>query len=254
MSDTGGAQTIDEFAQGESGTGVLGSVTPYPKRVFTGFSPTISEQQKVAIKASVGYYGKPGGKDYAPVYSGEFLVDSNRLIARPPYSDEDVANELFKMRDGERLSTLDLLKTRGFYGNGKPSRVGTLSVDRTAFGEFLDYANKKGYTWQSLMREVADAAATYSGSGGSGSRIRVTPKEDIAAYLRKSSLERLGRTMNKADVDRAIAAIQQQEISKGANAPSTSVMAEQQVSRLQGGAEKAVRFRRAIDAAMSIVG
>jgi hypothetical protein len=128
-----------------------------------------------------------------------------------------------------------------------------LSKDRTAFKEFLSYANAKGYTWKPLLQELITAGPVYSGSGG-GSRYRTSPAENITEYLRTSSLEKLGRTMSKADIDKAIAAIQQQERTRGPQAPALSVMAAQQVSQLQGGAEKAVRFRKAIDAAMSIVG
>jgi hypothetical protein len=158
------------------------------------------------------------------------------------------------MKDGERLNTLRLLQSRGFYGTGKPSATGTLSKDRTAFKEFLSYANAKGYTWKPLLQELITAAPVYGGSGGAGSRYRTSPKENVAEYLRTASLEKLGRTMSKADIDKAIAAIQQQEATRGPQAPALSVMAGEQVSQLQGGAEKAVRFRKAIDAAMSIVG
>jgi hypothetical protein len=247
---------FEQFAASEGGfysTGGFGSLTAYPKRVFADFGPTVSEQQKQAILQQVSYYGKPGGKQAAPIYSGEFLVNENRQIARAPYGEEDVYNELYSMKDGERLNTLRLLQSRGFYGTGKPSGTGTLSRDRTAFKEFLSYANAKGFTWKPLLQELITAGPVYSGSGG-GSRYRTSPAENITEYLRTSSLEKLGRTMSKADIDKAIAAIQQQEATRGPSAPALSVMAGQQVSQLQGGAEKAVRFRKAIDAAMSIVG
>lgn len=255
---TGSEQTdFEQFAAQEGGfvgsTGGFGSLTAYPKRVFVDFDPQISEQQKQAIMGQVSYYGKPGGQEVAPTYSGEFLVNERRLIARAPYGEEDVYNELYAMRDGERLNTLRLLQSRGFYGTGKPSATGTLSKDRTAFKEFLSYANAKGYTWKPLLQELITASPVYSGSGG-GARYRTSPAENISEYLRTASLEKLGRTMSKADIDKAIAAIQQQEATKGPQAPALSVMASQQVSQLQGGAEKAVRYRKAIDAAMSIVG
>jgi hypothetical protein len=258
QAQTGGGQTDwEQFAAEQGGfsgsTGGFGSLTAYPKRVFVDFDPAISQQQRQSIIGQVSYYGKPGGKEAAPIYSGEFLVNERRLIARAPYGEEDVYNELYAMKDGERLNTLRLLQSRGFYGSGKPSATGTLSKDRTAFKEFLSYANAKGYTWKPLLQELITAGPVYSGSGG-GSKYRTSPSENVAEYLRTASLEKLGRTMSKADIDKAIAAIQQQEATRGPSAPALSVMAGQQVSQLQGGAEKAVRFRKAIDAAMSIVG
>lgn len=256
QTDTGQSD-FEQFAAEQGGfsasTGGFGSLTAYPKRVFVDFDPAVSQQQRQAILQQVSYYGKPGGKEAAPIYSGEFLVNERRLIARAPYGEEDVYNELYAMKDGERLNTLRLLQSRGFYGSGKPSATGTLSKDRTAFKEFLSYANAKGYTWKPLLQELITASPVYSGSGG-GARYRTSPSENVAEYLRTASLEKLGRTMSKADIDKAIAAIQQQEATRGPSAPALSVMAGQQVSQLQGGAEKAVRFRKAIDAAMSIVG
>jgi hypothetical protein len=254
QADTG-ATDFEQFAASEGGfysTGGFGSLTAYPKRPIVGFDPTIDQQTQQAISSQIQMVG-PGGRRVGVTYDGEFLVNENRQIARAPYGEEDVYNELYAMKDGERLNTLRLLQSRGFYGTGKPSGTGTLSRDRTAFKEFLSYANAKGYTWKPLLQELITAGPVYSGSGG-GSKYRTSPSENITEYLRTSSLEKLGRTMTKADIDKAVAAIQQQEATRGPSAPALSVMAGQQVSQLQGGAEKAVRFRKAIDAAMSIVG
>jgi hypothetical protein len=246
---------FEQFTASEGGfysTGGFGSLTAYPKRPIVGFDPTIDPQTQQAVSSQIQMVG-PGGRRVGVTYDGEFLVNENRQIARAPYGEEDVYNELYSMKDGERLNTLRLLQSRGFYGTGKPSGTGTLSRDRTAFKEFLSYANAKGYTWKPLLQELITAGPVYSGSGG-GSKYRTSPSENITEYLRTSSLEKLGRTMTKADIDKAVAAIQQQEATRGPSAPALSVMAGQQVSQLQGGAEKAVRFRKAIDAAMSIVG
>jgi hypothetical protein len=255
QNQAGGATDFEQFAAQEGGfysTGGFGSLSAYPKRPIVGFDPTIDPQTQQAVSSQIEMVG-PGGRRVGVTYSGEFLVNENRQIARAPYGEEDIYNELYSMKDGERLNTLRLLQSRGFYGTGKPSATGTLSRDRTAFKEFLSYANAKGYTWKPLLQELITAAPVYSGAGG-GSRYRTSPAENITEYLRTSSLEKLGRTMSKADIDKAIAAIQQQERTRGPEAPALSVLASQQVSQLQGGAEKAVRFRKAIDAAMSIVG
>ena len=246
---------FEQFAAQEGGfysTGGFGSLTAYPKRPIVGFDPTIAPETQQAVSSQIQMVG-PGGRRVGVTYSGEFLVNENRQIARAPYGEEDIYNELYSMKDGERLNTLRLLQSRGFYGTGKPSATGTLSKDRTAFKEFLSYANAKGYTWKPLLQELITAGPVYSGSGG-GSRYRTSPAENITEYLRTSSLEKLGRTMDKALIDKAIAAIQREEATRGPQAPALSVMAAQQVSQLQGGAEKAVRYRKAIDAAMSIVG
>jgi HrpA-like RNA helicase len=89
---------------------------------------------------------------------------------------------------------------------------------------------------------------------GGGTKYRVSAPEDITEYLRQASLEKLGRTMSKADVDKAIAAIQQVERTKGPDAPAMSVAAAQQVSAADPDREKSVRFRRGIDIAMNLLG
>jgi len=145
-----------------------------------------------------------------------------------------------------------LLYSRGFYGKNKPSLTGTLSADRSAFKEFLVYANSRGYTWQALIPEIT-AMPMVKGMGGS-TKYRVSAPEDITEYLRQASLEKLGRTMSKEDVDKAIAAIQQVERTKGPGAPAMSVAAAQQVSAADPDREKSVRFRRGIDIAMNLLG
>ena len=239
-----------------SSTGKFGSTFPYQKRIVVGISDKLDQQQQAALSSQIGKY--PGTS--AMNYSGEYLVDENRLIVRKPYdvssAGTDVYDELYAMKDGERINVLNLLQSRGFYGTGKASKGVPVAKDRTAFKEFLGYANSKGYTWQSMLGDLAAAPAVYSGGGSGGTRIRVTSSEDIGAYIKQASLDKLGRTMTKDDVDTAIAAIQKQQIDRASSkmdAPSLSVAAEQQVSKLQGNAEKGVQFRKAIDAAMSIV-
>jgi hypothetical protein len=253
--DTGTDFAAWASGQGSSGSssGGFGTLTSWPKRTIVGFDPKLAPETQKVIAAQIKMIG-PGGRPVGAVYDQEFLVNENRQIARAPYGPDDVYNELYSMQDGERLATLRLLQSRGFYGSGKPSATGTLGKDRNAFEEFLSFSNAKGYTWKPMLQQITATGASWTGSGSGGSRYRVSASEDITEYLRKSSLEKLGRTMSKADIDKAIASIQSQEASKGPSAPALSVMAGQQVSQLQGGAEKAVRFRNAIDAAMSIVG
>jgi hypothetical protein len=259
MSDTSTdpAQVADEgtdwsafFGGGQTD---LGEDFPYQNRVVRGFGPNILPEQEATIRQKLKYYGMPGGKKTASVYQGEFLVDGQGLVVRAPYDVEaDSYNELYGMSDAKRQTILNLLYSRGFYGTGKPSATGTLAKDRSAFKEFLQYANSKGRTWDvTLANVVADPNRVTIG-GGAG--YRTTPKEDLTEYLRKASLERLGRTMKKADIDKAIAAIQAQERALGPQAPATSVMAEKQVVELNPNQDKAVKFRRAIDVAMNLLG
>jgi hypothetical protein len=235
----------------------FGADFPYQNRVVQSstypFGKDITPEQAEVIGAQLKWYGMPGGKKTARVYKGEFLVDGQGLIVRAPYDVQaDSYNELYGMSDAKRQAVLSLLYSRGFYGTGRPSATGTLGKDRSAFKEFLQYANSKGRTWDVVLANVvADPNRVTIGGGAS---YRTTPKEDLTEYLRKASLDRLGRTMTKADIDRAVAAIQSQEASKGPQAPATSVMAEQQVVQLNPDQDKAVRFRRGVDLFMGLLG
>lgn len=252
--DQGGTDWETIFGSAVGGTASFGPDFKYTRRVVQGFGPNITPEQQAAIRAKIGYYGTPGGKKSASVYQGEFLVDGRGYIIRSPYDPaQDKYDILYGMGDAQRATVLSLLKSRGFYGSSKPSATGTLATDRNAFGEFLQYANSRGYTWDAMLAEVVRDPNRVAGAGG-GAGYRVTPSEDIGAYLRKASLERLGRTMSKADVDKAIAAIQGVERTQGPQAPNIGVMAEQQVVKLNPNEDKAVRFRRAIDVAMNLLG
>ena len=224
-------------------------------RSVAGFGENISDVEKETIGKQLIKTGSPGDPRAGRQYQGSYLVDDRGLIARKPYDpNKDVETEMYGMLadDKLRLTVQSLLYSRGFYGSSKPSQAGTLSVDRSAFKEFLNYANSEGYTWKPLLAKIS-AMPMVKGLGG-GSKYRVSAPEDITEYLRQASLEKLGRTMSKADVDKAIAAIQQTERTKGPDAPAISVAAAQQVSAADPNREKSVRFRRGIDIAMNLLG
>lgn len=233
------------------GTTGFGADFQYSRRTVRGFSNKLTEAQRNAIAKQLRRIGSPGVSDAAYYYEGEFLVDQNGLVARAPYDPrQDTYNTLYGVKDAERATYLDLLATRGFYGSSKPSATGTLSKDRTAWGEMLTLANAEGLTWEAYLSKMASQPPVRSLGGGQ--RARVTPKEDIEAYLRQASLERLGRTMSRKDVDAAIAAIQQQEAA--GTGPSLGTAAEQQVVQAEPERERAYRFARAIDLAMGELG
>jgi hypothetical protein len=222
-------------------------------RPVYGFGENIVDTEKVTLQKQFRKTGSPGDHRAGSLYKGAYLVDDRGLIARKPYDpNKDVEGELYAMDDATRATVQSLLYSRGFYGSSKPSRTGTMSADRTAFKEFLNYANSEGYTWKPLLAKVS-SMPMVQGAGG-GSKYRVSAPEDITEYLRQASLEKLGRTMSKEDVDKAIAAIQQTERTKGPDAPAMQVAAAQQVSAASPDREKSVRFRRGIDIAMNLLG
>ena len=252
MAEEDGATSFEEFAaaSGEDFSGLAGVAVDYdvPARAFKGFSGNVTAEQQSMLSKKLSRFGPQ------QVYKGSYLVNESGLIDHKPYNpNKDVYTEMYSVKDITTLRAYQsLLYSRGFYGKNKPSLTGTLSADRSAFKEFLVYANSRGYTWQALIPEIA-AMPMVKGMGG-GTKYRVSAPEDITEYLRQASLEKLGRTMSKEDVDKAIAAIQQVERTKGPDAPAMSVAAAQQVSAADPDREKSVRFRRGIDIAMNLLG
>jgi hypothetical protein len=237
-------------AQGSSSQ-TFGPDFQYSKRLVSGFGDSITEEQRKAIASQFKRVGPAGATESKRYYEGEFLVDSNGVIARAPYDPSKEASDiLYQLSPARRLAVSNLIATRGFYGNSKPTAAGTLSTDRTAWAEFLTAANSQGLTWETFEQQLSLQPPVRSLGGGS--KYRVSEREDIEAYLRQASLERLGRTMTKSDVDSAISAIQQREAT--GSAPSLGVAAEQQVVQLEPDRERSYRFARAIDLAMNTLG
>ena len=244
-------ETVDPNAGYDTGFSFTTSVASDYKlkyRPVSGFGANITDVEKATLDQQILRSPKQ-----ARQYNGAYLVDDQGLIARKPYDpNKDVEGELYAMNDATRATVQSLLYSRGFYGSSKPSQTGTMSADRSAFKEFLNYANSEGYTWKPLLAKIS-AMPMVKGMGG-GTKYRVSAPEDITEYLRQASLEKLGRTMSKEDVDKAIAAIQQTERTKGPDAPAMQVAAAQQVSAADPDREKSVRFRRGIDIAMNLLG
>jgi hypothetical protein len=248
----GSGGSWEDYAASQGMGGVTGTVFPVQKRVVYGYGNNLSDEEKQTIFTQIARTGAPSDPKAGSTYSGQYLVDQNRLIARKPYSEQDIVDELYGMDDAKRSSILTLLYSRGFYDSGKPSSTGIRRSDQTAFGNFLDFANFKGYTYEPLLAEVTALPVTNGGGGGAG--YRAPAAEDVTSYLRQASLEKLGRTMTKEDVDKAVAAIQSDAVKRGPDAPQLSVAAEQQVLETDPNRAKSVKYRRAIDVAMNLLG
>lgn len=209
---------------------------------------TAAEQQQINGKmVYTGVADRPGR-----IYTGEYLVDSAGVISRAPYDPKVEAKDLLYQMDPDvRANTLSVLSKAGLYGSSKPTLSGLKDRDRSAMEDFLTYANAEGLTWDLLLGQMMVGKRLPGGTITGGAKYRVSSAEDIGQYLRKASLERLGRTMTRDDVDTAIAAIQRQQAA--GQAPSLAQAAQQQVSQLNPGMERAVSFRRTIDKAMSLL-
>lgn len=209
---------------------------------------TAAEQQQINGKMVYTGVADRTGR----IYTGEYLVDSAGIISRSPYDPKVEAKDLlYQMNPTVRATTLGVLSRAGIYGSSKPTQTGLGRRDLSAMEDFLTYANAEGLTWDLLLGQMMIGKRLPGGTITGGAKYRVSSAEDIGEYLRKASLERLGRTMTRDDVDTAIASIQRQQAA--GQAPSLAQAAQQQVSQLNPELERAVSFRRTIDKAMSLL-
>jgi hypothetical protein len=217
------------------------------------------------VKGAVQTIGQPQAKDILPsstggnefIYIGQNLVNSQGVISRGQYGEDEAYSELAKLSLAERRSFQNLLYSVGAYGNTKPSRSGFNSADFSAMREAMLYANSKGVTLD-VARSMM-AAELGTGVGG-GARIRTTPKQDLQAVFRQASSQILGRRLSDAEVEKFVKAYNRQEVNQamgGAMAPSVQTAATEAVEAAapdEAAAMGALRLTNVIDSAIKELG
>ena len=254
-----GIDLTDPEAWIQSVIGAVGATAPkggfspdfrYKPRTVNAIDPRLTQAEQTEINKKMVYTGVADRT--GRIYTGEYLIDSGGVVSRAPYDPKVEAKDLlYQMDPNVRANTLAILSRAGMYGSSKPTVSGLGSRDLSAMEDFLTYSNAEGLTWDLLLGQMMIGKRLPGGTITGGAKYRVSSAEDINDYLRKASLERLGRTMTRDDVDTAIAAIQRQQAA--GQAPSLAQAAQQQVSQLNPGTEQAVSFRRTIDKAMSLL-
>jgi hypothetical protein len=243
----------------QSVIGAVGAATPkggfspdfrYKPRTVNAIDPRLNAAQQGEINKKMVYTGVADRT--GRIYTGEYLIDSGGVVSRAPYDAKVEAKDLlYQMNPNVRANTLAVLARVGMYGSSKPTVSGLGGRDLSAMEDFLTYANAEGLTWDLVLGQMMVGKRLPGGTITGGAKYRVSSAEDIGDYLRKASLERLGRTMTRDDVDTAIASIQRQQAA--GQAPSLARAAQQQVSQMNPELERAVSFRRTIDKAMSLL-
>lgn len=236
MSDTNQQPVDQEYADllkqaatpGMEGT--LGEGYVYEPRTITGIKPGLEQAVFPDVR-------RTGSADRPMRYGGHMLVDGNGVVTRSPYNPtKESRAELTRIAGTAAGATiLSVLASRGFYGNSQPSQSalqGTRfeSKDLQAMEDLLYYANSRGYTWEPLIRELMVMPASQG--GGRGPSVRVTSEEDLGVYLRDEAFRQLGRNLTKAELQQAVANIQNQQRQRATSsmdAPSPSVAAREQV-------------------------
>ena len=208
----------------------------YPSRVV------ITTAKGVPVVAGDYKTAGGGGSGRRTIYTGPFLVEDG-VVTRAQYDLSPLTDantillQLIKDPTQYKYYT-NLLQTRGYYGNSKPSTNRVDSPDRSAMAEFLNnVANANGVTYK-LAFQMLEGMPQVQASGTKAPSIRVTSEDDLKVVFRKASTDLLGYEVDDATAKKFAKTYRQMEIAEGqkqaaggvfesAAAPST--VAEQQI-------------------------
>ena len=207
----------------------------YPSRVVTNRAEGVPLDPKDYKTAS-------GGGGTRTIYTGSFLVEDG-IVTRPQYDLSPLTDantillELIKNPTQYKYYT-NLLQTRGYYGNSKPSTNRVDSVDRSAMAEFLNnVANANGVTYKTAF-QILEGTPQLQGSGKKAPSVRVTSPDDLKVVFRKASTDLLGYEIDDATAQKFAKTYQQMEIAEAqkqaaggvfTSAAKPSTVAEQQI-------------------------
>ena len=224
-------------ASQQSGTNYL-SGYGYPSRIIKG-----PPAEGVVVDPKDFQTTGGGGAGGRTVYKGELLVDENGIVRRPQYDlnpltdSNTILLELIKNPTQYKYYT-NLLQTRGYYGNSKPSTNRVDSVDRSAMAEFLNnVANANGVTYKTAF-QILEGTPQLQGSGNKAPSVRVTSPDDLKVVFRKASTDLLGYEIDDATAQKFANTYQQMQITEAqkqaaggvfTSAASPSTVAEQQI-------------------------
>ena len=223
----------------QSGTNYL-SGYGYPSRIIKGQPAEGVVVDPKDLQTSGG-----GGSGGRTVYQGPLLVDENGIIRRPQYDlnpltdSNTILLELIKNPTQYKYYT-NLLQTRGYYGNSKPSTNRVDSPDRSAMAEFLNnVANANGVTYK-VAFQILEGTPQLQSSGKKAPSVRVSSPDDLKVVFRKASTDLLGYEIDDAMAQKFVKTYQQMEIAEAqkqaaggvfTSAASQSTVAEQQILR-----------------------
>ena len=224
-------------ASQQSGTNYL-SGYGYPSRIIKG-----PPAEGVVVDPKDLQTAGGGGAGGRTVYQGPLLVDENGIVRRPQYDlnpltdSNTILLELIKNPTQYKYFT-NLLQTRGYYGNSKPSTNRVDSVDRSAMAEFLNnVANANGVTYKTAF-QILEGTPQLQGSGNKAPSVRVTSPDDLKVVFRKASTDLLGYEIDDATAQKFANTYQQMQITEAqkqaaggvfTSAASPSTVAEQQI-------------------------
>jgi len=237
---------------GPAGSG-FGSDFPYPVRPISGVAKGYDSIAQADMRLG-GSVDRP-----RQFYGGHLLVNEKGVVSRAPYDvTKEARVELFKLTDDVmRSNVINILHSRGFYGDRKPSRRAILGTgfdaeDIDAMESLLYTANSRGSTWEPLFAEITLMPSVAAVGGGRS--VRVSSPEDLGTYLREESFRQLGRNLSRQELQQAILSIQNQQRQRAASnmdAPSLGVAAQETVAGVDPDRRAAMGIGRALEALFS---
>jgi len=215
----------------ETQTDIVSDVPPplIPGGANNSLSPSVRLRPRKVVEVGEGVTPPPK-TEYTPEgYVGQLLVNSQGVLARTQYSEDEAYSEIAKFgTPTERGIFLNRLAAVGLYGNSKPGS-GFSNKDLSAMREALRYANAEGVTVDvavNLMGADPNVKAKIAGSA----RVRTTPKQDLRAVFKQATGSVLGRQLSDAEVEKFVKAYNAMEVGEamgGAAAPSVQTAALQ---------------------------
>jgi len=241
------------------------TITPYPRRKYSGWSPNITAAEASAIRndpnVKIRHFRSRFGTVSEHYVEGPVLFDSENRIAGTAYNLEDpfvIAREMYKLTTDQRIRVSKELERIGWYGNKKVSEelmqgLGWSNDDANVWARLLDLSNTNQKPWSDMVG-LLGAFATVSTEG---TKVRVTSDEDAMAYAREAFFSRLGRAPTKKELADAIDFIQNKEVAAvraGQQMPSSQLTAGQFAEKADPTAKTSWGLNNAIALAMNALG
>ena len=208
---------------------------------LAGRGLTRAEQKDTTYAPANRLERLPAYKEW--IYTGQDLVDEEGVITRPAYNVEtEPLMELTRMPATQRMAFLKMLEGRGLYGGSKISVTGTDGQDVGAMQQYLLAANIAGKTITNYQPQFL--LEYKGGQGGSGQKIRYTPKQDVRANFKQVFLSDVGRGATEAEIAKFEAAYRGMESAAGTtqNAPSVAAAAVESIGMNNKAEEQANGF------------
>lgn len=228
-------------------------MAPQPKEPTGAVDPNAYAQQNplpVGGSSSSSSYNTGVSEGYIPAprkgqkpQSGITLPSG---VSRNFYNlNTEPGEELSKLDEKTLKNFVNVMYSRGWYGNKKPGG-GLSDSDKEAMSNIMYIANLKGRTWQEVWSQVSQAPVS---TGAGGGRIQVTATEDLVEVANRTALSTIGRKLTPEESSKfaqAYQGSQRSEAMGGASAASADVYFQNRIQNQYGAESDGYKYLSAI--------